>query len=228
MARDQSYFLFATTQAQADYLRFPLGTLTKSETRAIASELGLEVANKPDSQDICFVPDGNYADLIRKLRPDAVAPGDIVHLDGRVLGHHDGIVNFTIGQRRGLGIAEGEPLYVVKLDAHARRVIVGPKESLRRHTIALQSINWLGDDALNNRPREVFAKIRSTRGAVPASVCMLDGQPTVSIHSGEFGVSPGQACVLYDAEGAGARVLGGGTIAREEKIGEERRTAIEA
>jgi tRNA-uridine 2-sulfurtransferase len=226
MGRDQSYFLFATTQMQADYLRFPLGTLTKPETRAIAAELGLAVAGKPDSQDICFVPDGNYAGLIQKLRPDAVAPGDIVHVDGRLLGRHAGIIHFTIGQRRGLGIAEGEPLYVVKLDAMARRVIVGPKEALRRDTIRLSSINWLGDDALDGRPREVFAKIRSTRAPVPAAIHVLNGQPVVAIHSGESGVSPGQACVLYDGDGPGARVFGGGIIARDEKAAMERTAAL--
>ena len=226
MGRDQSYFLFATTQAQVDYLRFPLGTLTKPETRSIAAELGLAVADKPDSQDICFVPDGNYADLIRKLRPDAIAPGDIVHVDGRVLGRHNGIVNFTIGQRRGLGFAGGEPLYVVKLDASARRVIVGPKEALRRNTIGLSVINWLGDDALQERPRDVFAKIRSTRGPVPASVRLSDGRPIVDIHSGEFGVSPGQACVLYEGDGAGARVLGGGVIGRDDMVVTQRPAAV--
>ncbi len=226
MARDQSYFLFATTQSQVDYLRFPLGTLTKPETRAIAAELGLSVADKPDSQDICFVPDGNYADLILKLRPDAVAPGEIVHVDGRVLGRHQGIIHFTIGQRRGLGIADGEPLYVVRLDALAKRVVVGPKEALRRNTIRLSAINWLGDEALRESPREVFAKIRSTRTPMPASVHLLDGQPIVGIHSGEYGVSPGQACVFYEGDSAGARVLGGGIIARDDVVGTQRTAAI--
>ena len=212
-ARDQSYFLFATTQHQLDYLRFPLGTLTKAETRAIAAELGLEVADKPDSQDICFVPDGDYASLIRKLRPQGVEPGDIVDLAGRVLGRHEGIIHYTIGQRRGLGIAGGEPLYVVKIDAAARRVVVGPRDALRREDIRVSGLNWLGE-ALTPAPRQVHAKIRSARPPVPADI-RLDGQgPVVTIRGGEYGVSPGQACVLYEGEGPGQRVLGGGFIAR--------------
>ena len=145
LARDQSYFLFATTQDQLDYLRFPLGTLTKPETRAIAADLGLSVADKPDSQDICFVPDGRYADLILKLRPDGAEPGDIVDLEGKVLGRHDGIIHYTIGQRRGLGIASAEPLYVVKIDPAARRVVVGPREALKQTDIRVNGLNWLGD-----------------------------------------------------------------------------------
>jgi tRNA-specific 2-thiouridylase len=214
LARDQSYFLFATTQAQLDYLRFPLGTLSKSETRAIAASLGLSVADKPDSQDICFVPDGKYADLILKLRPDGAEPGDIVHLDGRVLGRHHGIIHFTIGQRRGLGIAEGDPLYVVKIEAESRRVVVGPREALRQKDIRVSSLNWLGQQPLDGQTRPVFAKIRSTRPPIAASIRKADKGPVVSIDEGEFGVSPGQACVLYDGVGAGARVLGGGYIAR--------------
>ncbi len=213
LSRDQSYFLFATTQAQLDYLRFPLGTLTKAETRAIAAELGLEVADKPDSQDICFVPDGDYASLIRKLRPEGVAPGEIVDLDGRVLGRHEGIIHYTIGQRRGLGIAGAEPLYVVRIDAKAKRVIVGPRAALRQEDVRVTGLNWLGE-ALDAAPRAVFAKIRSARPPVPADI-RLDGQgPVVTIRGGEFGVSPGQACVLYAGEGPGQRVLGGGFIAR--------------
>ena len=213
LSRDQSYFLFATTQDQLDYLRFPLGTLTKAETRAIATELGLEVADKPDSQDICFVPDGDYAALIRKLRPEGVAPGEIVDLDGRVLGHHEGIIHYTIGQRRGLGIAGAEPLYVVRIDAKAKRVIVGPREALRQEDIRVSGLNWLGE-TLAPAPRPVFAKIRSARPPVPADI-RLDGQgPVVTIRGGEYGVSPGQACVLYAGEGPGQRVLGGGFIAR--------------
>ncbi len=188
MARDQSYFLFATAQAQVDFLRFPLGRLPKAETRALATDLGLIVAEKPDSQDICFVPEGRYGELIERLRPDAAEAGEIVHLDGRVLGRHTGIIHFTIGQRRGLGIAEGEPLYVVKLDAAARRVIVGPREALKRHDIAIKDVNWLGDEPLSPSPQQV------------------------SIPEGEYGVSPGQACVLYAGQGSGQRVLGGGFI----------------
>jgi tRNA-specific 2-thiouridylase len=214
LSRDQSYFLFATTQNQLDYLRFPLGSLTKAETRAIAADLGLSVADKPDSQDICFVPDGRYADLILKLRPDGAEPGEIVHMDGRVLGRHEGIIHFTIGQRRGLGIAEGEPLYVVKIDAAARRVIVGPREALRQRDIRVSSLNWLGNDSLGSDATPVFAKIRSTRPPVSGAIRQTEAGPVVSIAEGEFGVSPGQACVLYDGAGSGARVLGGGYIAR--------------
>ncbi|MGQ0485067.1 MAG: tRNA 2-thiouridine(34) synthase MnmA [Hyphomicrobiales bacterium] len=217
MGRDQSYFLFATTQAQIDYLRFPLGSLAKSETRRIAAELGLAVAEKPDSQDICFVPEGRYADVILRLRPDAAEAGDIVHVDGRRLGRHDGIIHFTVGQRRGLGVAEGEPLYVVKLDAARRQVIVGPRQALLQRDIALASLNWL-DGELGDRPLPVHAKIRSTRGALPAAIRREGGRNIVTIHDGEYGVSPGQACVLYEGPGAGARMLGGGFIARSDAV----------
>jgi tRNA-uridine 2-sulfurtransferase len=213
MARDQSYFLFATTQEQVNFLRFPLGRLTKPQTRQVATELGLMVADKPDSQDICFVPDGKYADLILKLRPDAAEVGDIVHVDGRVLGQHEGILHYTIGQRRGLGVAEGEPLYVVKLDAAAKRVIVGPREALKQTDIAVTNLNWLGLNTLDESPQGCFARIRSTRPPVAASIRKVMGDVIVSIPSGEYGVSPGQACVLYDAPGPGQKVLGGGFIA---------------
>jgi tRNA-uridine 2-sulfurtransferase len=213
MARDQSYFLFATTQEQIDYLRFPLGALPKSETRRIAAEIGLAVADKPDSQDICFVPEGRYADLIVKLRPDAAEPGDIVHEDGRVLGRHKGTVHFTVGQRRGLGIAEGDPLYVLRIDSRERLVIVGPRASLLRHDIALSQVNWLGHAPLDSRGQAVFAKIRSMRPPVAAEIRQGPKGTIVSIAQGEYGVSPGQACVLYENEGSGARVLGGGFIA---------------
>jgi tRNA-uridine 2-sulfurtransferase len=219
MARDQSYFLFATTQEQVDYLRFPLGRIPKPEVRAIADELGLIVADKPDSQDICFVPEGRYADVILRIRPDAAEAGDIVHLDGRVLGRHDGILHFTIGQRRGLnvnlGVADGEPLYVVKLEADSRRVIVGPREALLQKHISVEHVNWMGDAPLDREAQPVFAKIRSTRPPVQALV-RCDGEKTVvSIPEGEYGVSPGQACVFYDGMGPGARVLGGGFIAMQ-------------
>jgi tRNA-specific 2-thiouridylase len=213
MARDQSYFLFATTQEQVDFLRFPLGSLNKAETRAIAAELGLSVADKPDSQDICFVPDGRYADLILRLRPDAAEAGDIVHVDGRRLGRHAGIIHYTVGQRRGLGIAGGEPLYVVKLDAASREVIVGPKAALIAHDIPLTALNWLGDAPLAGEPLPVHAKIRSARAPVPATVRLGEKGAVARIVAGEYGVSPGQACVLYSAPGSGARVLGGGLIA---------------
>jgi tRNA-specific 2-thiouridylase len=213
MARDQSYFLFATTQEQVNFLRFPLGRLTKPETRALAVELGLMVAEKPDSQDICFVPDGKYADLILKLRPDAAEAGDIVHMDGRVLGQHAGILHYTIGQRRGLGVAEGEPLYVLSLDAAKKRVIVGPREALRKTDIAVKDLNWLGHAPLGELPQPCFARIRSTRPPVEASVRRAAGDYVVTIPDGEYGVSPGQACVLYAAPGPDAQVLGGGFIA---------------
>ena len=216
MARDQSYFLFATTQEQVNFLRFPLGRLTKAETRGVATDLGLLVADKPDSQDICFVPDGKYADLILKLRPDAAEAGDIVHLDGRVLGRHEGIIHYTVGQRRGLnidaGISDAEPLYVTKLDAATKRVYVGPREALKQHDIALDGLNWLGPKPLTEEPQACYARIRSTRPPVDASVRRVQGVPVVSIAAGEYGVSPGQACVLYAALGSGQHVLGGGFI----------------
>jgi tRNA-uridine 2-sulfurtransferase len=215
MARDQSYFLFATTQEQVNFLRFPLGRLTKPETRRVATDLGLMVADKPDSQDICFVPEGKYADLILKLRPDAAEAGDVVHIDGRVLGRHEGILHYTIGQRRGLGIAEGEPLYVVKLDAAAKSVIVGPREALKQTDIAVKDLNWLGAKTLDESPQTVFARIRSTRPPVAASIRKVMGDTIVTVPAGEYGVSPGQACVLYDAPGPGQKVLGGGFIAAQ-------------
>jgi tRNA-specific 2-thiouridylase len=214
LERDQSYFLFATTQAQLDFLRFPLGELTKDETRAIARELGLKVADKHDSQDICFVPQGRYFDVVEKLKPEAAQPGDIVHVDGRVVGRHDGVIRFTVGQRRGLGVAAGEPLFVIRLDAANARVIVGPREALVTRSIALRDFNWLGA-ALATGTGEgtrVFARVRSTRPPVAAMLTLLDGRPSVDLAEDEAGVAPGQACVLYDGDGADARVLGGGTI----------------
>ena len=204
-ARDQSYFLFATTQAQLDYLRFPLGGLPKPQVREIAAELGLLVAMKPDSQDICFVPDGDYAKIVRKLRPDADEGGDIVHIDGRVMGTHKGMIHYTVGQRRGLEIGgQAEPLYVVRLDAEARRVIVGPKAALAVSAARLSDINWLGGDFSG----PLTAKVRSMAKPVPAR---LEGDRLV-FDAPEYGVAPGQAAVLY----AGDRVLGGGWIASTE------------
>ncbi len=215
MARDQSYFLFATTQAQIDFLRFPLGTLSKPETRQIAAQLGLAVADKPDSQDICFVPDGRYADVILKLRPDAAEAGEIVHEDGRVLGRHAGILHYTIGQRRGLGVAEGEPLYVTRIVAEKKQVIVGPKSALLRFDVALKDMNWLGAVPLAAGAQPVFAKIRSTRPPMESDIhASATGGATVTLHAGDHGISPGQACVLYEGPGSGQRVLGGGIIAR--------------
>jgi tRNA-specific 2-thiouridylase len=215
--RDQSYFLFATTRAQLDVLRFPLGDRTKAETRELARRFGLPVAEKQDSQDICFVPSGHYADVIERLRPGAAAPGEIVDLDGRVLGSHGGIIHFTIGQRRGLGIATGAPLYVVRLDAHSRRVVVGPREALRTSHIRLREVNWLGAGALDQalaNGAEVCVKVRSTRAPQPAWLRRDSGGAIeVELIGGEDGVSPGQACAFYDAAEGQARVLGGGIIA---------------
>jgi tRNA-uridine 2-sulfurtransferase len=215
--RDQSYFLFATTPAQLDLLRFPLGDRTKAETRELARRFSLAVAEKQDSQDICFVPTGHYAEVIERLRPGAAGPGEIVDGEGRVLGEHDGIIHFTVGQRRGLGVATGSPLYVVRLDAATRRVVVGPREELRTSRIRLRDINWLGDgtidQAVENHP-EVFVKVRSTRPPQPAWLRTgADGGIEVELIASEDGVSPGQACALYDAAEGQARVLGGGFIA---------------
>ena len=215
--RDQTYFLFATTRAQLDLLRFPLGDRTKAETRELARRFGLAVADKQDSQDICFVPSGRYADVIERLRPGAAGPGEIVDMDGRVLGRHDGIIHFTVGQRRGLGIAAGSPLYVVRLDAASRRVVVGPREALRTSRIRLRDVNWLGDIAISEaieRHAEIYVKVRSTR---PPQAAWLhryaEADFEVELIGGEDGVSPGQACVFYDAADGQARVLGGGIIA---------------
>jgi tRNA-specific 2-thiouridylase len=233
-ARDQSYFLFATSRDQLDLLRFPLGSLPdKQATRALAAYFGLAVADKPDSQDICFVPDGNYAGVIEKLRPGAAEPGDIVHLDGRVLGRHDGIIHYTIGQRRGLGVGgrkgDDEVLYVIRLEADARRVIVGPHAALAVSEIAVNEVNWLGDAPLGAEPVEIMARIRSTHRPVAATVraggpengqgTSQAGSAIVAFTRPEHGVSPGQACVFY----AGDRVLGGGWIAGQA----ERKTVSE-
>ena len=214
--RDQSYFLFSTTAQQLDYLRFPLGGLPdKAATRALAERFGLPVAAKPDSQDICFVPDGDYAGVIAKLRPGAAEPGRIVDAEGRVLGRHDGIINYTVGQRRGLGIGGlAEPLYVVRLDAERREVVVGPKSALATRLVPLREINWLGDAPLGSRPEwHLGVKVRSTR---PPREAILRGLPggiaEVELLSPEEGVSPGQACVFYDLDST--RVLGGGWIWR--------------
>jgi tRNA-uridine 2-sulfurtransferase len=213
-ARDQSYFLFSTTAEQLDYLRFPLGHLTsKAETRALAARYGLPVADKPDSQDICFVPNGNYAAVIEKLRPGAAEPGEIVDMTGRVLGQHRGVIHYTIGQRRGLGIGGLEdPLYVVRLDVETRRVIVGPKEMLSTRTVPLREINWLGDAPFDSAAEwHVAVKVRSTRPPREAVIRPLSATTaTVELLTPEEGVSPGQACVFYDP--ASTRVLGGGWI----------------
>ena len=213
--RDQSYFLFATTQEQLDYLRFPLGDMTKAETRELARRFGLAVADKHDSQDICFVPTGRYTDIISRLRPNAVEPGDIVDVDGRIIGAHQGIIHFTVGQRKGLGIAASSPLYVVRLDAAGRRVVVGPREALRMDQIVLRDVNWIGDgnlDSAAGNGLEIFVRVRSTRAPQPAWLRGADGHYEVELVAGEEGVSPGQACVFYDAPSGQARVLGGGFI----------------
>src|ERR1700761_7079351 len=214
--RDQSYFLFATTQDQLDYLRFPLGDMTKAETRELARRFDLAVADKHDSQDICFVPTGRYTDIIGRLRPNALEPGDIVDLDGNAIGRHQGIIHFTVGQRKGLGIASGAPLYVVKLDAASRRVVVGPREALRMDRIVLRDVNWIGDGPLDRAVGgglEIFVRVRSTRPPQPAWLRAAEGgRHEVELVAGEEGVSPGQACVFYDAASGQARVLGGGFI----------------
>jgi tRNA-uridine 2-sulfurtransferase len=210
-ARDQSYFLFATTPAQLAFLRFPLGGMSKSETRAMAARFDLPVAAKPDSQDICFVPDGAYARLVEKLRPGALSPGDIVDRAGKVLGRHDGVVNFTVGQRRGLGIAAAEPLYVLRIEPETRRVVVGPKSALGQQLLQLGGINWLGGESVRAGKRRVAVKLRSAQPPVPARL-VLDGLGRGEVELDEAAsVAPGQACVFYD----GDRVLGGGWIRRE-------------
>jgi tRNA-uridine 2-sulfurtransferase len=214
--RDQSYFLFATTREQLDFVRFPLGDKTKAETRELARRFGLAVADKADSQDICFVPAGRYTDVIERLMPGSVVPGDIVDLGGRVLGHHAGIINFTVGQRRGLGVAAGSPLYVVRLDAERHRVVVGPREALRTMRMQLRDVNWLGDGEIAAEcpavRRDVFVKVRSTRPPQPAWLGVTRDGVEVELVDGEEGVAPGQACVFYDARDGQARVLGGGFI----------------
>ncbi|MEY4782513.1 MAG: hypothetical protein RIR41_448, partial [Pseudomonadota bacterium] len=213
--RDQSYFLFATTRDQLDFLRFPLGGMKKPDVRRAASALGLQVAAKPDSQDICFVPAGKYADIVMKLRPGASAPGDIVHMDGRVMGQHDGVIRYTIGQRRGLGVATGEPLFVTKIDAPNRRVIVGPREALLTSALAIGESNWLGEGSLEDAcvaGVRALARVRSTRAPVPGRMALVDGLPGFVFDVAEEGVAPGQACVLYAAPD-GRTVLGGGFIA---------------
>ena len=219
LSRDQSYFLFGTTPAQLERLRFPLGGLTKAEVRQAAIDLGLAIADKADSQDICFVPEGRYADVIERLRPGASEAGEIVHLDGRVLGEHSGVIHFTIGQRRGMGVAIGEPLYVVHIDAEARQVIVGPRSALMTRRLILSGVNWLGDGQLESVGAdgiEIHARVRSARAPRPAHLIVTEGRVTVELDDGENGVAPGQACVFYEGNEAGARVLGGGWIAKAE------------
>ena len=208
--RDQSYFLFATTREQLEYLRFPLGVRPKTETRALAERLGLGVAAKPDSQDICFVPSGSYARVVERLRPGAAEPGEIVDLHGRVRGRHDGIIHYTVGQRRGLGLGgEAEPLFVVRLEPAAARVVVGPRAALARDTVRLTEVNWLAEEPLVRAGRRVAVKLRSTQAPAPGRVRATDAGAEIVLEEPQYGVAPGQAAVIYD----GTRVLGGGWIA---------------
>jgi tRNA-specific 2-thiouridylase len=212
LARDQSYFLFATTKEQLGFVRFPLGGMVnKDETRAIAARHGLAVASKPDSQDICFVPGGDYARIVEKLRPDAADPGEIVDQAGKVLGRHQGIIHYTIGQRRGLNLGGGDPLYVLRLDAAARRVVVGPRAALGSLRVSVRDVNWLGGDHAEGDSFRATVKVRSTRPPAPATITFVAGNSAlVELDAPEEAVAPGQACVFYD----GDRVLGGGWITR--------------
>jgi len=214
-AKDQSYFLFATTAEQLDFLRFPLGGLDKAETRALAKRFALPVADKPDSQDICFVPEGGYARIVEKLRPEAAEPGEIVDLDGQVMGRHEGIIGYTIGQRKGLGIGgrkdSTDPLYVVRLEPETRRVVIGPRDALACGTVRLGALNWLDCEPIPADGMAVQVKLRSTMAAVPATLYAADDGAEAVLDDPAHGVSPGQACVLYNGE----RVLGGGWILRQ-------------
>lgn len=218
--RDQSYFLFATTRQQLATLRFPLGELPKPEVRALADRFGLSVAGKADSQDICFVPSGKYTEIIEKLRPGASEPGDIVHVDGRLLGRHRGIIHYTIGQRRGLELTDhrasgGEALYVIRIDADSGQLVVGPREFLATTQLCLRDVNWIGDGDLEDIPESglaIAARVRSTRAPVPARLKWRNGAAVVELAEGEYGVSPGQACVFYADNTPRSRVLGGGFI----------------
>ena len=212
LTRDQSYFLFTTTQEQLNFLRFPLGTMKKNETRKIASELDLNVADKPDSQDICFVPNGDYASVIRKHRPESFKEGDILDAEGKIIGKHDGIINFTIGQRKGIGIAHKEPLYIVKINALENQVIVGNRESLLIKKIYLKDINLLSNVEKYND--NLFIKVRSTGRLIRAKITLNKSEAEAHLEEDETGISPGQACVFYLKNKFGDRVLGGGWITR--------------
>jgi len=207
--RDQSYFLFTTTQEQLNYLRFPLGGMTKAQTRAHAQRLGLTIAEKPDSQDICFVPNGSYTRVIEKLRPGSLEPGDIVHIDGRILGTHQGIIHYTVGQRRGLGGGSAEPLFVIRLEPQTHRVIVGPREALAQSTLSLKEVNWLIDEQSFSEAKPIEVKVRSTHDPIAARLRTLGNrQAEVTFVTPEYGIARGQACVFYDK----SRILGGGWI----------------
>lgn len=211
--KDQSYFLFSTTKEQLAYTHFPLGGQTKEETRKEAKRLGLKIADKPDSQDICFVPDGSYAKLVKKIRPEAERPGKILHVDGYEIGEHKGVIHYTIGQRRGMGISSPDPLYVTKIDPENNIIYAGPIESLTRYSFKIKDLNWLGHDTTMSAPIDAMVKIRSTQKPVYARISPLGerGQAEVTIHTGDTAISPGQACVIYDD----SRVLGGGFITRD-------------
>ena len=212
LIRDQSYFLFTTTQEQLNFLRFPLGFMQKNETRKIASELNLNVADKPDSQDICFVPNGNYASVIKKYKPESFKEGNILDIKGNIIGKHDGIINFTIGQRKGIGIAHTEPLYVISINAKENEVIVGNREALTIKRIYLRDINLLSDvKKLNNN---LFVKVRSTGRLIKAKVNFEKNETEVNLEENETGISPGQACVFYSKNKFGDKILGGGWITR--------------
>ena len=225
--RDQSYFLFATTREQLQMLRFPLGDMSKPEVREHARRFGLAVADKPDSQDICFVPTGRYSEIVEKLAPQAATPGDIVHIDGRKLGRHAGVMNYTIGQRRGLGLGAavstgGEPLYVIKIDAAHTQVTVGPRSALATKRVFLRDVNWIGPGSLEEAAAagaEIAVRVRSTRPPAAALLEIKAGEPCVEFSDDESGVAPGQACVFYDTTGPRARVLGGGFIKSAEPAG---------
>ena len=216
LSRDQSYFLFNTTQEQLNFLRFPLGKMLKDETRKIASELKLNVADKPDSQDICFVPNGDYSSVIRKYRPESFKKGNILDIEGKIVGEHKGIINFTIGQRKGIGISSGEPFYVIDINAKKNEVIIGNKKLLNIKKIYLKDINFLDDiQAYNNN---LFIKVRSTGRLIKARVNLKKNETEVNLEESEAGISPGQACVFYSKNHTGDKVLGGGWIARSDNI----------
>ncbi len=214
-ARDQSYFLFATTADQLAMLRFPIGAMTKAEVRGHAARLGLAIADKPDSQDICFVPNGDYAGVVAKLRPGAIEPGEIVDQAGNVLGRHDGIIHFTVGQRRGIGIAAAEPLFVLRLEPDRHRVVVGPREALQEASLTISDVNWIDGRDLPEDGLTGEVKLRSMQAPKPATVTALEGtRARVVLNEPAEAVAPGQACVLYD----GDRVIGGGWIDRREAL----------
>lgn len=209
--KDQSYFLFATTREQIEFLRFPLGGFNKEHTRTLAAKFGLSVQDKPDSQDICFVPGGDYAKVVQTMRPGSIKPGEIVHINGTVLGTHEGIIHYTVGQRKGLGLAWPEPLYVIRVDATTHRVYVGEKEALSTRSFRIREVNWLAEPALLAQGMEIMVKLRSAMEPIPASVRLIEGDiAEITLHDPRAAVAPGQACVMYD----GSQVLGGGWIMR--------------